>query len=767
MNKKVLHRLLVSLAITFSLAAVFFFSVRTRAYQILELKSLDLRFALRGERAPDAPVVHIDIDDQSLADVGRWPWPRRHHSRLTDILKECGARMVLWDVIFAEDFRDNPQEDTLFADSIARSGFTYLPFYFVEARQRVPKELRELLVKDIGVAPEKAAAQLRLTAGELRDRLPQAKKTILDETVRDMLRENPEITFDGLLQEMEARYGWYLFPEDEDFVFSLFSHHDLSRLFMKSFSIEVPSSGWPFGLQFPDMNVPIRAYTLAARGSGHINAPPDIDGVTRKVPLLVKYGNRVLPQLTVAALRDYLDVRSIRVARRSVVLENAAIGGGRRDIVIPVDDRCAMLVNWRGKWETSFGHIPYHLILELQQMRDQIAGSVATEGAPAARVEAPGRLVPAKVDANALAFLRKNEAELMERLKSMVGGRICIVGLTATGTHDFRPIPLQENYPMVGVHSNIISTVLSGEFIVRKGGATRALIFLVTALVIGMSSLFKMWKGLLLSLGYAAGYFLLSCGLFSRFGLWIDMVGPMGVTVLGFASITSFRFFTEEKEKLWIKSAFSHYLSKEVIGELLDDPSKLKLGGERKEITVFFSDIRGFTTYSESHQPEEVVTMLNELLSEQVKVVFRHSGTLDKFVGDELMCFFGAPGIRHASDHALVAVRTAVEIQAKMAELRQKWERENKAVLYIGIGINTGDMVVGNMGSAERMDYTVIGDNVNLGARLCSAAGRGEIIISETTYAKVEGQIVAEKLEPISVKGKARPVAIYRVLGMK
>jgi adenylate cyclase len=330
----------------------------------------------------------------------------------------------------------------------------------------------------------------------------------------------------------------------------------------------------------------------------------------------------------------------------------------------------------------------------------------------------------------------------------MVKGKICIVGLTATGTHDLRPIPLQENYPMVGTHSNLITTILTEQFIVRKGGGVRVFIFVLTALVIALSALFKMWKGLLLSIGYAVAYFLVSCGLFSKMGLWVDMVGPMGVAVFGFASITSFRFFTEEKEKLWIKGAFSKYLSNEVIGELLDDPSRLKLGGERRQITVFFSDIRGFTTYSESHQPEEVVAMLNELLSEQVKVVFKYSGTLDKFVGDELMCFFGAPGNRHTNDHALIAVKTAVEIQARMKELQERWVSEGKDVLYIGVGINTGDMVVGNMGSMERMDYTVIGDNVNLGARLCSAAGKGEIIISENTYAQVADRIVCEKLEP-------------------
>lgn len=265
---------------------------------------------------------------------------------------------------------------------------------------------------------------------------------------------------------------------------------------------------------------------------------------------------------------------------------------------------------------------------------------------------------------------------------------------------------------------------------------------------------------------YYAIFFLFSFLALAKWGIWVDMVGPTGIVVFGFTAIISFRFFTEQKEKFWIKNAFSHYLSGEVINELMADPSKLKLGGERKNLTVIFSDVRGFTKFSESHQPEEVVAMLNEILTAQVEVVFKYNGTLDKFVGDELMAFFGAPGETHINNHAITAVRVALEIQAKLKILKEKWSGEKKESLSIGIGINTGDAVVGNMGSAERMDYTIIGDNVNLAARLCSAAGGDEILISEATYEQVKDQIRSERLEPISVKGKAQPVSIYRVVGL-
>ena len=433
------------------------------------------------------------------------------------------------------------------------------------------------------------------------------------------------------------------------------------------------------------------------------------------------------------------------------MLKNAAVKGRNKDIIIPVDAQGKMLINWAGRWGESFAHLPYYAILRLAQVREQL--QVELEGASS--------------DPSAIAYLRKTEAELLRKLRSVVSGKICVIGLTATGTNDLSPIPLQEKYPMVGLHANLINTILNEDFIFRVNGPLLFAVFLMTALVVALSSLLSLPLGFALTMGYAVLYFFLSLYLFVRFGWWVDLVGPSGIVVFGFSAITCFRFLTEEREKLWIKKAFSHYLSSDVITELMNDPSRLKLGGERRMLTVFFSDVRGFTAFSETRQPEEVVAMLNEILSEQVKIVFKYNGTLDKFVGDELMAFFGAPGNRHLSDHALMAVRMAIDIQNRMRELQALWVQQNKPVLHIGIGINTGDMVVGNMGSVERMDYTVIGDNVNLGARLCSAAAKDEIIISEATYLSVADHIQVEKLESIAVKGKVKPISIYRVTGLK
>ncbi len=755
MNKKTFLKLFISLSIAFSLAILFLILTKTRAYQILELKALDLRFALKGNRPAQTPLLHIDIDDQSLNKLGRWPWPRSYHAKLIDTLKECQAKQVLMDILFMEEFKDNPQEDVLLSNSMSQSGITYIPFYFIEDQITVSGEFKSLLLKDINVSVEEAAKALKVDPELLKDKMLSAKRYVIDEVVRELIRERPDISIEDLLRRIEDARGWFLFPEDESYIRENFQNQKLSRFFINRFARDLPAQKWPFKKEYKSLSVPIREYIESIKGSGFINAEPDSDGVTRKVPLFVRYEDKILPQLTVAALLNLLGVKEIEAKSNFIILKNARIQDKIKDIKIPVDEKGCMLVNWQGRWGYSFKHIPYYLILRLQEVREQLRAQLAA---------ADNKDQASIKDAGAIEYLKKSEVELKEKLTSMVKDKICIVGLTATGTHDLRPIPLQENYPMVGTHSNLINTILTENFIVKKDGILSIFIFLFTALIIGLGSLIKLWKSLLLTICYALGYFLVSFLAFAKLGLWIDMVGPAGIVIFGFSSITSFRYFTEEKEKLWIKQAFSHYLSKEVINELMNDPSKLKLGGEKRAVTVIFSDVRGFTTFSESHQPEEVVAMLNEILTEQVNVVFKYNGTLDKFVGDELMAFFGAPGEIHINDHAIVAVRTAIDIQSKMRELQEKWAKEKKESLHIGIGINSGDVVVGNMGSSVRMDYTVIGDNVNLAARLCSSAGKGEILISESTYEQVKEVVKVEKLEPISVKGKAKPVSIYRVL---
>ena len=744
LDKKTALKLGVSLGITFTLAVIFLAFTSTKPYQILELKALDLRFVLKGNKASSLPIVHIDIDDKSLEALGRWPWPRAYQAKLVTLLKECQAKQVLFDVLFLERQKNDPQDDQAFAQAIKQSGIVYLPFYYNKDELNIPESLRQLLAKDISITPDDAGHKLNIAVSKLTEQLSLARKYIIEEAVVEAIRNDPSIPLESLLQQLEEKHGWAFFPEEEGFIHEIFNKDKAAQLFVNKFAVKYLFSTRQFGDTRFKLNVPLEEYYASAKGCGFINADADIDGITRKVPLFIRYEGVILPQLTVSALMESLGVKEIAAGSSSIILKNAHLGPRVRDIVIPVDNKGSVLINWQGRWDRTFKHVPFYTVFSLQELREQLD----------------------KESGNSQ-YLKESETVLKAKLTAMVKGKVCIVGLTATGTHDLKPVPVQENYPMVGLHSNLMHTILTEDFIREKRGLFSVILFLVTALFVAFCSLVKLWKSMLLSLGYVFVYALACCLVFIYFGWWIDFVGPLGIVVIGFAGVTSFRFFTEEKEKLWIRQAFSHYLSKEVINELMDDPSRLKLGGERRNITVFFSDVRGFTSFSESQQPEEVVARLNEILTAQVAVVFKYNGTLDKFVGDELMAFFGAPGIQHKENHASVAVRTAVEIQETMKKLQAKWTEEGKALLHIGIGINTGDMVVGNMGSMERMDFTVIGDNVNLAARLCSAAGKNEIIISESTYESAKGGIEAVRLEPIMVKGKANPIVIYKVIGLK
>ncbi|HEY5037451.1 MAG TPA: adenylate/guanylate cyclase domain-containing protein, partial [bacterium] len=261
------------------------------------------------------------------------------------------------------------------------------------------------------------------------------------------------------------------------------------------------------------------------------------------------------------------------------------------------------------------------------------------------------------------------------------------------------------------------------------------------------------------------GYILICCVAFSFFNRVINLVYPSLSLLLTFLMLTTYKFRTEVRHSRYMKQMFQSMVTPKVVDEIMKLPSGIELGGEEKELTVMFSDIRGFTTYSEKHGPKDVIAILNEYLTQMTNMVFQTEGTLDKYIGDAIMAFWGAPTAQQ--DHAYRACSTALGmVDLLHTVLHPKWELEGKEKLNIGIGLNSGNMVVGFVGSQSIKNYTLIGDAVNLGSRLegTTKEYKVEVIISETTYDEVKSDMLCRELDLIQVKGKTRPIRIYELV---
>jgi adenylate cyclase len=291
-----------------------------------------------------------------------------------------------------------------------------------------------------------------------------------------------------------------------------------------------------------------------------------------------------------------------------------------------------------------------------------------------------------------------------------------------------------------------------------------ALALLMAGIVYGFSSA-VMYTLLALLAGLA--YFAVACALFRAQNLWVPMIAPLAAGTLSFTSSTLTRYATEGREKRKYRKTLLKYLSPQLVETIMQDFSWESLRAEKRDLTVLFSDIRGFTSISEKLAPEAVVKTLNEHLNMMVSVIFKHGGTLDKFVGDCVMAFWGAP--LPQPNHAELAARAALEMIEGLEKLNQKWQSEGRPTLKIGVGINSGEMLFGNIGSEQRMDFTVIGDNVNLGSRLEGATKdlHASIVISDATYQRVRDVAEVHPLGEISVKGKEQRILVYELVGIK
>ncbi|HEY0590327.1 MAG TPA: adenylate/guanylate cyclase domain-containing protein, partial [Thermoanaerobaculia bacterium] len=404
---------------------------------------------------------------------------------------------------------------------------------------------------------------------------------------------------------------------------------------------------------------------------------------------------------------------------------------------IPVDDNGTFAIRWHGSYEEE-APVGYQLV-DFDRL---VAASLQREESP------------------------QVAGDLDAQLRKLFEGKTVIVGYTAAGLLDLKATPLSSTSPGVEIHANALDNLLRGDF--NRGADPRVVLLLVVL----SGALFGALAASIHSQAATAGLLVLFAGawlaaspLLLRRGIAAAAVGPAIAIAATWGTITAVRFIAEQKRSSLLKGTFGRYVSPQVLHYLLENPDKVQLGGERRDLTVLFSDIRGFTSISEAAEPEEVVEMLNEYLTRMVEILLSHGGTLDKFIGDAVMGFWNAP--TEVADHPRRAVLCAIEMIEETARLREQWEKEGKASIRIGIGINTGEAVVGNIGSSRVFSYTVIGDTVNLASRL---EGKNkdygtEVIVSESTMLRMGDDIPAFYLDEVRVKGKNLPVKIYEIRG--
>ena len=350
-------------------------------------------------------------------------------------------------------------------------------------------------------------------------------------------------------------------------------------------------------------------------------------------------------------------------------------------------------------------------------------------------------------------------------------GKKLYYGLTATGTSDLNPMPFDPRYPMVGLHANALNTILDNKIIYEVPKVQVALVIGIIGILLafGVPALSAAMGGLVTAIIIGA-YGWLSFWLFTNQQIWLDMVGPLSTLFIGYLGITVYNYIQEEKNKNFLKESFGTYVSPELIDQMYESGEEPSLGGEEGYHTAFFTDIQSFSAFSEKLTASELVALLNQYLTDMTDVLLENNGTLDKYIGDAIVAFYGAP--IDVDNHEYWACKTAIEMQDKLAILREGWQEEGDRWPEIvhnmqnRIGISSGQMVTGNMGSEARMNYTMMGDNVNTAARLESSAKQYGIYIqiADSTYQAVKEKVVVRDLDNVRVLGKNEPVKVWELI---
>lgn len=633
----------------------------------------DARLRATMPKTLDERIAIVDIDEKSLAELGRWPWGRNKLGALTDeLFGRQKIALLGFDIVFAE------VDDS--------SGLTRLN---------------------------------ELARNELRDQAGFVEKL---QQLRGLL--DYDAAFAKSLENRPVVLGYY-FTSDRD-------GHSSGAL-----PTPVMSTGALQGrsVRFTSWNgfgSNIEQIAKAAPMAGFFNSIPETDGVVRSLPLIGEYKGQYYESMALAMFRVLTGQPKVEpgfsqeraLNRNSQRLESIVLRlEAKNTLHIPVDDRVSTLVPFRGYGGVRGGSFKYI------SASDVLAGRL-----PAGSLK----------------------------------DKIVLVGTTAPGLVDLRVTPVGEAYPGVETHANVLSGLLDGKVLVKPDYATGYEVFVLIlaglTLAFALPLLSASWA-VLLSAAVILALVALNFWLYMAFGLVFPLASAIAMSLMAFALNMSYGYFVESRSKRKLASLFGTYVPPELVDEMVKNPDSYSMQASNRDLTVMFCDMRGFTKMSEHMEPVALQALLNSVFSRLTSLIRANRGTIDKYMGDCVMAFWGAPV--EAADHAHLAVKSALEMANAVHDINREHRARGISEIGIGIGLNTGSMCVGDMGSNIRRSYTVIGDAVNLGARLegLSKAYGVDIVVSESTR-KQAPDFVWQELDKVRVKGKELAVAIFQPLAL-
>jgi adenylate cyclase len=627
----------------------------------------DARLRATAPHTLDERIVIIDIDEKSLAEVGHWPWGRNKLGQLVDeLFNQQNVVLLGFDVLFAEP-------DT-------SSGLAQLT--------------------------DLAQNQLKDQAG-------------FAEQLRQL---QPKLDFDGVfaraLEKKPVVLAYYLSSEKDARTSGVLPAPAIATAALQG--RELRATSWTgYGSN-------IASLAKAAPVAGFVNSITDGDGVVRSLPLIAEYNGQYFESLSLAMFRTLTGFPAVvpgysqeRFLSKSYQgLDRILLKQGETALAIPVDERAATLVPFRGKGGVAGGSFKY-----------------------VSAVDVIAKRLPA----------------------GSLKGKIVLIGTTAPGLLDLRVTPVGEIYPGVETHANLISGLLDGKVLLKPdyalGYEVVTLIIAGMILAFGLPSV-RALVAVGLSLVVVAALALVNFWLYLSYGLVLPLATGITMALTAFALNMSYGYFVESRSKRELANLFGTYVPPELVDEMVKDPDSYSMKASNRELTVMFCDMRGFTKMSESMEPTQLQELLNSVFSRLTSLIRSNKGTIDKYMGDCVMAFWGAPV--ETSEHAHLAVKSAMEMANAMRHINLEHRAKGLPEIGIGIGLNTGEMCVGDMGSNIRRSYTVIGDAVNLGSRLegLSKIYGLDIVVSEAT--KVHAPNFAwQELDRVRVKGKEQAVTIY------